>query len=112
MAFVFHSARSDYIYEPESGWGQIIFGPCQRSCQWGEESGLRGGERLIAEESGRRGGERLMANELRAHGPRAPRGSMANELRAGDRSWRPHMASELRGDRHLASELRGDRHLT
>jgi len=71
-----------------------------------------------------------MANELRAHGPRAPRGSMANELRAGDRSWRPHMASELRGDRqtssqanelragelragelHMASELRGDRHL-
>ena len=32
-----------------------------------------------------------MASELRAHGPRAPRGSMANELRAGDR-----MASELR----------------
>ena len=64
-----------------------------------------------------------MANELRAHGPRAPRGSMANELRAGDRSWRPHMASELRagelragelraGELHMASELRGDRHLT
>lgn len=58
-----------------------------------------------------------MANELRAHGPRAPRGSMANELRAGDRSWRPHMASELRaselraGELHMASELRGDRHL-
>ena len=58
-----------------------------------------------------------MANELRAHGPRAPRGSMANELRAGDRSWRPHMASELRagelraGELYMASELRGDRHL-
>ena len=67
-----------------------------------------------------RAGDR--ANELRAHGPRAPRGSMANELRAGDRSWRPHMASELRagelragelraGELHMASELRGDRHL-
>ena len=111
----FHSARSDYIYETDSGRGQIIFGPCQRplpatpgvndctsdprqasselaNCTWqassGQASELRGDRHLASE---------LRASELRAHGPRAPRGSMANELRAGEL----HMASELRGDRPL-----------
>ena len=54
---------------------------------------VSGARKAGSEESGLRGGERLMANELRAHGPRAPRGSMANELRAGDRTWQ--VSSEL-----------------